>query len=63
MKQNSAKPSLSVDMDVKGKTEVTTHPLEVIRDLRVVRGLFKDILTNPSGTLKIISLSFWKMME
>lgn len=38
-----------VDMDVKGKTEVTTHPLEVIRDLRVVRGLFKDILTNPSG--------------
>lgn len=38
-----------VDMDDKGKTEVTTHPLEVIRDLRVVRGLFKDILTNPSG--------------
>jgi DNA repair protein SbcD/Mre11 len=38
-----------VDMDVKGKTEVTTQPLEVLRDLRVVRGLFKDILTNPSG--------------
>lgn len=38
-----------VDMDVKGKIEVTTQPLEVLRDLRVVRGLFKDILTNPSG--------------
>jgi DNA repair protein SbcD/Mre11 len=38
-----------VDMDVKGKTEVTTHPLEVLRDLRVIRGLFKDILTYPSG--------------
>jgi DNA repair protein SbcD/Mre11 len=38
-----------VDMDVKGKTEVTTHPLEVLRDLRVIRGLFKDILTYPSS--------------
>ena len=38
-----------VDMDVKGKIDVTTHPLGILRDLRVVRGLFKDILTNPSG--------------
>jgi DNA repair protein SbcD/Mre11 len=34
---------------LKEKLKSLHHPLEVLRDLRVVRGLFKDILTNPSG--------------
>ncbi len=38
-----------VDIRDKDQFEIVTHPLDILRDLRVIRGLFKDIIKNPSG--------------